>query len=63
MIDIKTWFQLNKKDLEYLYYKLIYISKAYGINIINNQSSIDEFICMMYNLSDKYIYDENYIEI
>ena len=63
MIDIKTWFELNKKDLKYLYYELIHISKLYGINIIINQSSIDEFICMMYNLSDKYIYKENYLDI
>ena len=51
MLSKKEWFYKNQELLECLYYTLIHMSKSYGIKIIENQYSINDFITMMYNES------------
>lgn len=43
-----NWWKNNAEVLEHLYYELIDISKNNGIKIINNQTTINHFIKMMY---------------
>jgi hypothetical protein len=63
--SINFWYINNKVALDYLFYNLIKISKTYGIIIIDNNKSYDNFIEMMYNESngniiDKRLYPELY---
>ena len=44
----KEWFYKNQELLECLYNTLIHMSKSYGIKIIDNQYSVNDFISMMY---------------
>ncbi len=54
-----NWWEHNSDVLEILYYELIDISKRYGIKIINNQTTINSFIKMMYYESTKELIDYN----
>ena len=54
MLSKKEWFYKNQELLECLYNTLIHMSKSYGIKIIENQNSINDFITMMYNESGHY---------
>ena len=47
----KEWFYKNQELLEFLYNSLLNMSKTYGINIIDNQNAVNDFITMMYNES------------
>lgn len=47
------WYELNKDVLKDLYFKLINISKSYNIIIKNDRESINNFLIMMYNESNK----------
>lgn len=53
MSDFNHWFKINKNALEHLYHHLIDISLSYGIKLIDNQDTINNFIYMMYNESSK----------
>jgi len=53
------WYENNIGALEHLYDELIKLSKSYGINIIDNQQTINNFIKMMYNESDGQIIKKN----
>jgi len=48
----KEWFYKNQELLEFLYNSLLNMSKSYGINIIDNQNAVNDFITMMYNESN-----------
>jgi hypothetical protein len=54
-----NWWEHNSDVLENLYYELIYIAKTHGIKIINNQTTINSFIKMMYYESTKELVDYN----
>lgn len=54
MLSKKEWFYKNQELLEYMYYNLIDISNSYGIKIINNENSVNDFITMIYNESENY---------
>jgi len=58
MVEFTLWYEINKNALEHLYYKLIEISNEHGIQIIKRQSTVNDFIYMMYNESSKQIIDE-----
>ena len=53
MGDFNRWFKINKNVLEHLYNHLIDLSLSYGIKLIDNQHTINNFIYMMYNESSK----------
>jgi len=56
---INYWYKKNKGVLNYLFYKLIEISKTNGITIKDTDNSFNNFIDMMYHQSDKEIIDKN----
>lgn len=61
--NFNIWFSTNKNAIEHLYYKLINMSKLYGIKINNTQQAKDDFISMIYNessgqLINKQLYPE-----
>jgi hypothetical protein len=51
-MDFDNWYNMNKGALKHLYFNLIETSNTYGIQIIENQKSINNFIVMMYNESN-----------
>lgn len=53
MNSFEDWFEVNKYALKNIYDKLIELSKDCGIIIINNQNSINNYLRMMYNESNK----------
>jgi hypothetical protein len=55
----EEWFYYNKNALEKLYYSLLKLSESYGILLKDNEDTINYFIIMMYNESDKTIIDKN----
>ena len=57
--NINNWYKINNNVLDELYYELIFISKSYGIEIIDNDKSYNDFIYMMYKESDKTVINRN----
>ena len=55
----EMWFKKNQYALEKMYYNLLKISKDYGIILKDNNDTIDNFIYMMYNESNKSVINEN----
>lgn len=55
--NINNWYKINNNALDELYYELIYISESYGIYIIDNDKSYNDFIYMMYKESNKTVID------
>jgi hypothetical protein len=53
------WFNCNKNALEKLYYYLLNLSKSYGIILKDNDETINNFILMMYEESNKTLIDKN----
>jgi hypothetical protein len=53
MSDLDRWFKINRYALKHLYYHLLDLSTSYGIKIIHNQETINNFIYMMYYESSK----------
>jgi len=51
--NINNWYKTNCNILDELYYELIMISESYGIYIIDNDKSYNNFIDMMYKESNK----------
>ena len=58
MIPYTEWYKNNKNVLNYLYNKLNDMSKSYGIILIDNNKTYNNFISMMYNESNKSIIDK-----
>lgn len=50
---INSWYKINNNVLDELYYELLTISHSYGIQIIDNDKSYNDFIYMMYKKSNK----------
>jgi hypothetical protein len=59
MSNFNLWYDINKNALNHLFSKLIEISKSYGIIIIENNVSYNNFIKMMYYESSKKVIDKN----
>jgi len=59
MDNFDCWYSSNKSVLDVLYYKLIILSKSYGIIIKNNNNSYNNYLYMMYNESTKENIDRN----
>jgi hypothetical protein len=57
--NIEIWLNKNRNALKKLYYSLISLSKSYGIILNDDDTSINNFIIMMYYESDKTIIDKN----
>lgn len=53
MNSFEDWFEVNKYALKHIYYKLIDLCKGCNIIIINNQHTINNYLKMMYNESNK----------
>ena len=51
--SINSWYKRNNNVLDELYYELLTISESYGIQIIDNDKSYNDFIYMMYKESNK----------
>lgn len=62
MDSFEEWSQMNKIILKHLYYKLFDICKSYGINMIDDQNTINNFLNMMYYESNKEIIDPYFHE-
>lgn len=60
MNNFDEWYNINKGALVYLYNKLFIISKNYDINLINNDNTFENYLDMMYNLSNKDLIDKEY---
>ena len=58
MTTFNRWYKINRGVLNYLYNKLFIISKSYGVNLIDSQETFDNYIDMMYNLSNKEVIDK-----
>ena len=58
MNNFDEWYNINKGVLVYLYNKLFIISKNYDINLINNDETFENYLDMMYNLSNKKVIDK-----
>ena len=59
MHEIDYWIQTNFNVLVHLFKKLIVISNSNGIQLIDNQSSFDNFLYMMYKESSHSYIDKN----
>jgi hypothetical protein len=57
--NFEIWLSKNRHALEKLYYSLISLSKSYGIILKDDNTTINNFIIMMYYESDKTIIDRN----
>ena len=57
MNSFEEWFHMNKVILKHLYYKLFDICETYGISMIDDNKSINNFLKMMYNESSGDIID------
>ena len=60
MVSYENWLYHNRPLIEHLYYYLIDLSNSYGIQIIDNDNTINNFIKMMYNQSNKIIATKDY---
>jgi len=57
--NIEKWLDHNRNALEKMYYSLINLSKSYGNILKDNNNTINNFILMMYNESNKTLIDKN----
>lgn len=60
MTNYDDWLYHNTPLLEHLYYYLIDLSNTYGIQIIDSDNTINNFIKMMYNQSNRIIATKDY---
>lgn len=60
MYSFEDWYEINGNVLKDLYYKLFNISKSYGIILHDNKDTINNYLIMMYNESNKNIICEDY---
>jgi len=58
--NFENWIYHNEPLLIHLYYYLINLSKKYKFNIIDSDITVDNFIKMMYNQSNKIIATKDY---
>ena len=57
--NFNNWFNINKIALEHLYNRLILISKKYGYKLYLDQNTMNDFIRMMYEESEKKVIDKD----
>jgi len=57
MTKFDLWYISFEDNLQFLYYKLINISKENGLFIIESENSYNDFVDMIYNESSGNIFD------
>ena len=53
MDNFDYWYEMNKNSLIYLYNKLFIISKTHGIDLVDTETTFENYITMMYESSNK----------
>ena len=59
MDNFDNWFKMNKNALEHLYNKLLIISERHGYKLYRDQNTMNDFIIMMYEESEKKVIDKD----
>lgn len=59
MDNFDYWYEMNKNSLIYLYNKLFIISKTHGIDLVDTETTFENYITMMYESCNKKIIFNN----
>jgi len=59
MTKFENWYNINKNALKYLFIELTNICTNYGIILSKNKYIFDNFLCMMYQESNKDIINKD----